>query len=159
MRRAFGMNVLLATVAAAALPLASHRHAPRLRHRVRQRGFYGMRRNLATCACLSGNAAHRDRRRSRAHEADRAFGQYQQGAGLIEPGALVNALTRGAAPAWRPVDVYEEEPVRDPNHPLLTMDNVVATPHLGYVTRDEYELQFTDIFDQITAYAADARSM
>ena len=52
------------------------------------------------------------------------------------------------------VDVYEEEPVRDPNHPLLTMDNVVATPHLGYVTRDEYELQFTEIFDQIAAYAA-----
>ena len=34
------------------------------------------------------------------------------------------------------------------------MDNVVCTPHLGYVTRDEYEIQFTDIFDQIVAYAA-----
>ena len=34
------------------------------------------------------------------------------------------------------------------------MPNVVCTPHLGYVTRDEYEIQFTDIFDQITAYAA-----
>ena len=34
------------------------------------------------------------------------------------------------------------------------MDNVVCTPHIGYVTRDEYELQFTDIFDQIVAYAA-----
>jgi D-3-phosphoglycerate dehydrogenase len=33
------------------------------------------------------------------------------------------------------------------------MDNVVATPHIGYVTRDEYEIQFTDIFDQIVAYA------
>ena len=52
------------------------------------------------------------------------------------------------------VDVYEEEPLRDVNDPLLTMDNVVCTPHLGYVTRDEYELQFTDIFDQIAAYAA-----
>jgi len=51
------------------------------------------------------------------------------------------------------VDVYEEEPVRDTANPLLNMDNVICTPHLGYVTRDEYELQFTDIFEQITAYA------
>ena len=34
------------------------------------------------------------------------------------------------------------------------MDNVVCTPHIGYVTRDEYELQFADVFDQIAAYAA-----
>jgi len=54
------------------------------------------------------------------------------------------------------VDVYEKEPLRDTGDPLLTMKNVVCTPHLGYVTRDEYELQFTDIFDQITAYAASA---
>jgi D-3-phosphoglycerate dehydrogenase len=53
------------------------------------------------------------------------------------------------------VDVYEEEPL-DPRHPLLSMDNVVCTPHIGYVSRDEYEVQFTDIFDQIVAYAAGA---
>ena len=41
-----------------------------------------------------------------------------------------------------------------PAHPLLTLSNVVATPHIGYVTRDEYELQFGDIFDQIVAFAA-----
>ena len=52
------------------------------------------------------------------------------------------------------VDVYEKEPLRDVNDPLLTMDNVVCTPHIGYVSRDEYELQFADIFDQIVAYAA-----
>jgi D-3-phosphoglycerate dehydrogenase len=52
------------------------------------------------------------------------------------------------------IDVYEEEPLRDPDHPLLKMDKVVCTPHIGYVTRDEYEVQFSDIFDQITAYAA-----
>ena len=38
--------------------------------------------------------------------------------------------------------------------PLLTMSNVVCTPHLGYVSRDEYEIQFADIFEQIIAYAA-----
>lgn len=72
---------------------------------------------------------------------------------LIAPGALVDAL-RAGRPGMAAVDVYEEEPVRDPNHPLLKMDNVVCTPHIGYVTRDEYELQFSDIFDQILAYAA-----
>ena len=72
---------------------------------------------------------------------------------LIEPGALVEAL-RAGRPGMAAVDVYEEEPLRDPDHPLLKMENVVCTPHIGYVTREEYDLQFADIFDQITAYAA-----
>jgi D-3-phosphoglycerate dehydrogenase / 2-oxoglutarate reductase len=72
---------------------------------------------------------------------------------LIEPGALVDALRRGR-PGFAAIDVYEQEPVRDVDHPLFGMDNVVCTPHLGYVTREEYELQFTDIFDQILAYEA-----
>jgi D-3-phosphoglycerate dehydrogenase len=74
-------------------------------------------------------------------------------AGLIEAGALVAALRVGR-PGMAAVDVYEHEPVLDTRHPLLTMDNVVCTPHIGYVTRDEYELQFSDVFDQIAAYAA-----
>lgn len=74
-------------------------------------------------------------------------------AGLIEPSALVNAL-RSGRPGMAAVDVYEKEPLRDVNDELLTMDNLVCTPHIGYVTRDEYELQFADIFDQIVAYAA-----
>jgi D-3-phosphoglycerate dehydrogenase / 2-oxoglutarate reductase len=72
---------------------------------------------------------------------------------LIEPGALVDALRLGH-PGMAAVDVYEQEPVLDPSHPLLNMDNVIATPHLGYVTREEYELQFTEIFGQIVAYVA-----
>jgi D-3-phosphoglycerate dehydrogenase len=72
---------------------------------------------------------------------------------LIEPGALAAAL-RAGRPGYAAIDVYEEEPLRDPAHPLLNMPNVVATPHIGYVTREEYELQFSDIFDQILAYAA-----
>ena len=74
-------------------------------------------------------------------------------AGLIEPGALVAAL-RAGRPGMAAVDVFEHEPVRDPTHPLLTMDNVVCTPHIGYVTREEWEVQFSDIFDQINAYEA-----
>ena len=72
---------------------------------------------------------------------------------LVEPGALVEALQRGR-PGMAAVDVFEQEPVRDPKHPLLSLPNVVCTPHVGYVTRDEYEVQFADIFAQITAYAA-----
>jgi D-3-phosphoglycerate dehydrogenase / 2-oxoglutarate reductase len=72
---------------------------------------------------------------------------------LIEPGALVAALKRGR-PGMAAVDVYEQEPMRDTAHSLLNMPNVVCTPHLGYVTRDEYEVQFVDIFDQILSYAA-----
>jgi D-3-phosphoglycerate dehydrogenase / 2-oxoglutarate reductase len=74
-------------------------------------------------------------------------------AGLIEPGALVAALRHGR-PGFAAVDVYEQEPVTDPRHPLLAMDSVVATPHIGYVTREEYEIQFAAVFEQIRAYAS-----
>jgi D-3-phosphoglycerate dehydrogenase len=74
-------------------------------------------------------------------------------AGLVEPGSLVAAL-RAGRPGMAAVDVYEQEPLVDAEDPLLRMDNVVCTPHIGYVTRDEYELQFSDIFDQIAAYTA-----
>lgn len=74
-------------------------------------------------------------------------------AGLIEPGALLEAL-RAGRPGRAAVDVFEEEPHRNPDDPLLRLDNLVGTPHIGYVTRDEYELQFADIFDQVAAYAA-----
>jgi len=72
---------------------------------------------------------------------------------LIQSGALVAAL-RAGRPGMAALDVFEQEPLRDPSYPLLTMPNVVCTPHVGYVTRDEYEVQFADIFAQITAYAA-----
>jgi len=72
---------------------------------------------------------------------------------LIEPGALVAAL-RAGRPGYAAVDVFEDEPVRDPDLPLLQFEQVVATPHIGYVTREEYETQFIDIFDQIVAFAA-----
>lgn len=74
-------------------------------------------------------------------------------AGLVAPGALEAALDAGR-PGAAAVDVYEGEPVLDPRHPLLVRDNVVCTPHIGYVTRDEWELQFADVFDQVVAFAA-----
>ena len=72
-------------------------------------------------------------------------------AGLIEPNALVKALHAGR-PGMAAVDVYENEPQKDINDPLTTMDNVICTPHIGYVTEDEFDVQFSDVFDQIVAY-------
>jgi len=72
---------------------------------------------------------------------------------LVAPGALVAAL-RAGRPGMAAVDVFEAEPVAAGADPLLSLPNVVATPHIGYVTAEEYETQFTDIFDQILAYAA-----
>jgi D-3-phosphoglycerate dehydrogenase / 2-oxoglutarate reductase len=74
-------------------------------------------------------------------------------AGLIAPNALVTALKAGR-PGMAALDVYDTEPLVDPHDPLLTLDNVICTPHIGYVTREEYEIQFADIFDQIVAYGA-----
>jgi D-3-phosphoglycerate dehydrogenase len=72
-------------------------------------------------------------------------------AGLIERGALVDAL-RAGRPGMAAVDVFEDEPMVDRADPLLQMDNVVCTPHIGYVTLDEWELQFRDVFDQLNAF-------
>ena len=76
-------------------------------------------------------------------------------AGLIVTGALVATLNAGR-PGFAGVDVFEQEPLRDPTNALLSLANVVATPHIGYVTREEYDLQFADIFDQINAFARGA---
>ena len=74
-------------------------------------------------------------------------------AGLVEPGALAAAL-RAGRPGMAAVDVYETEPLLDPHDELLSLENAICTPHIGYVTRAEFELQFADVFDQIVAYAA-----
>lgn len=76
-------------------------------------------------------------------------------AGLIAPGALLAALETGR-PGAAALDVFDQEPVTDPADPLIHHPNVVATPHIGFVTEDEFELQFSEIFDQIVAYAAGA---
>lgn len=71
---------------------------------------------------------------------------------LIEPGALIDAL-RAGRPGSAAVDVFEHEPAID--DPLVAMDNVIATPHLGYVERDSYELYFGQAFDNVNAFAAE----
>jgi D-3-phosphoglycerate dehydrogenase len=74
-------------------------------------------------------------------------------AGLVAPGALVDALVAGR-PGAAGIDVFENEPLTDARDPLLGLPNAVCTPHIGYVTREEYDLQFSDIYDQIDAFAA-----
>ncbi len=71
---------------------------------------------------------------------------------IIEDGALVEALKAGR-PGRAAVDVYEEEPVLG-NHPLLKLDNVVCTPHLGYVEEATYEAYYGAAVEQILAFAA-----
>lgn len=73
-------------------------------------------------------------------------------AGLIAAGALEQALRLGR-PGMAAVDVFEEEPVLNAEHPLLRLDNAVCTPHIGYVERGGYERIFGSIFEQILAYA------
>jgi D-3-phosphoglycerate dehydrogenase / 2-oxoglutarate reductase len=74
-------------------------------------------------------------------------------AGLVEPGALERALREGR-PGRAALDVFEDEPVLDAAHPLVSLPNVVATPHLGYVERAGYERYFGDAFDAVNAFAA-----
>ncbi|WP_300581465.1 D-2-hydroxyacid dehydrogenase family protein [Marivita sp.] len=73
-------------------------------------------------------------------------------AGLIAPGALLSALNAGR-PGMAAIDVFDKEPMIDPKDPLLTHPNLLATPHIGFVTEDEFDKQFADIFEQVNAFA------
>jgi D-3-phosphoglycerate dehydrogenase len=70
---------------------------------------------------------------------------------IIAPGALLEALRQGQ-PGYAAVDVYEQEPITGGNHPLLSMPNVLCTPHLGWAEWDNFELYFREAFEQIVAY-------
>lgn len=70
---------------------------------------------------------------------------------LIAPGALVEALGKGR-PGYAAVDVYEQEPILDGNHPLLKMPNALCVPHLGWIEWDNLELYFREAFEQIAAF-------
>ncbi len=76
-------------------------------------------------------------------------------AALIEPGSLLEALNAGR-PEFAAIDVFDQEPITWPADPLATHPNLICTPHIGFVTEDEFELQFSDIFDQVIAFQARA---
>lgn len=74
-------------------------------------------------------------------------------AGLIESGALLRALNEGT-PGFAALDVYDEEPILTMDHPFLQMDNVICTPHLGYVEKANYELYFGTAFKNLMEWMA-----
>ena len=76
-------------------------------------------------------------------------------AGLVEPDAL-NAALEAGRPGTIALDVFEKEPMTDMENPLISHPSVIATPHIGFVTEDELDLQFADVYDQINAYAGGA---
>ncbi|GGX24396.1 D-isomer specific 2-hydroxyacid dehydrogenase [Pigmentiphaga litoralis] len=69
---------------------------------------------------------------------------------LIESDALVLALNRGR-PGLAAIDVFESEPILQ-GHPLLRMENVICTPHIGFVETDSYEMYFRVAFENIVAW-------
>ena len=71
---------------------------------------------------------------------------------LIQPDALLTAL-RAGRPGYAAVDVYEREPIMHGDHPFLSMPNVICMPHLGWAEWDNFELYYTEAFEQIAAFA------
>ena len=69
---------------------------------------------------------------------------------LIDEAALIDDVA--AAPiAGAALDVFWQEPIPR-SHPLLAMDNVVLTPHLGYVVEESYRAFYGDIVEAVTAW-------
>ena len=73
--------------------------------------------------------------------------------GLVEPGALEACLKIGR-PGRMALDVFDVEPLVDTKDPVIQHPNVISTPHIGYVTEDELDFQFSDIYGLINAYSS-----
>ena len=73
---------------------------------------------------------------------------------LLQPDALLPSLQAGR-PGYAALDVYESEPL-PPTSPLLQLENVLASPHLGYVEKDSYELYFRSAFQNIVDFTSGA---
>ncbi|NCU09183.1 D-2-hydroxyacid dehydrogenase family protein [Pantoea ananatis] len=76
---------------------------------------------------------------------------------LVAADALLSALRQGR-PGFAALDVYEQEPVYDPAHPLLSLPNVLCTPHIGYVEKDSYSLYFGTAFKNVVRFFDGDRS-
>jgi D-3-phosphoglycerate dehydrogenase len=69
---------------------------------------------------------------------------------LIETDALITGLNRGR-PGMAAIDVFEAEPILQ-GHALLRLENCICTPHIGYVEQNNYELYFSDAFDNVVNF-------
>jgi D-3-phosphoglycerate dehydrogenase len=74
---------------------------------------------------------------------------------LLEAGALEAALKAGH-PGSAAIDVFEQEPIVDGWHPLLKLDNLIATPHIGFVEREGFEIMFGTMIDQVLSFEVGA---
>ena len=70
---------------------------------------------------------------------------------LVENGAFLGALNSGRLD-MAGLNVFNEEPINNDNDPVLNHKNVICTPHIGFVTEDEFELQFFDVFNQVVEF-------
>lgn len=102
-----------------------------------------LRLNDATRACVTADDLARMKSDSLLVNTSRAE--------LIEKSALFQELVR--VPTKRAaLDVFDVEPANQENEPLLSLPNVIATPHLGYVEQNSYELYFRIAFENIVSY-------
>ncbi|WP_409319148.1 D-2-hydroxyacid dehydrogenase family protein [Pseudomonas sp. KCJK9016] len=71
---------------------------------------------------------------------------------IVDEAALIKALQKQRI-AGAALDVFDQEPL-PALHPLRTLDNVLATPHVGYVSRQNYEQFFSQMIEDIQAWSA-----
>jgi D-3-phosphoglycerate dehydrogenase len=69
---------------------------------------------------------------------------------IVEEAALVQALQAGTI-AGAGLDVFDQEPL-PPGHPLTLLDNTLLVPHIGYVTREQYEVRYRETVENVVAY-------
>jgi phosphoglycerate dehydrogenase-like enzyme len=69
---------------------------------------------------------------------------------IVDEAALIQAL-QARAIAGAGLDVFDQEPL-PPDHPFTALDNTILVPHIGYVTKDQYQVRYRETVEDIAAY-------